>query len=38
MQTYPEDSMEEAIRNVFDFDIYKRDTMNALMGILEHHK
>jgi von Willebrand factor A domain-containing protein 8 len=38
MQAYPEDSLEDAIRNVFDFDIYRRDTMRALLDILEHHK
>jgi hypothetical protein len=30
--------MEDALRNVFDFDIYKRDTMKALLDILTHHK
>ena len=38
MQVYPEDSIETAIRNVFDFDVYKRDTMRALLDILEHHR
>lgn len=38
MQAYPEDALEDAFRNVFDFDVYKTDTMNALAEILEHHK
>lgn len=37
MRAYPTDSLAEALRNVFDFDIYKPETIDKLAEILEHH-
>ncbi|TDL27843.1 hypothetical protein BD410DRAFT_781753 [Rickenella mellea] len=37
MNTYPNDSLEDALRNVFDFDIYKPETIDILLDILDHH-
>ncbi|PIL28944.1 hypothetical protein GSI_08991 [Ganoderma sinense ZZ0214-1] len=37
MQAYPSDSLEVALRNVFDFDVYKPETISKLEGILDHH-
>ncbi|KAJ3013283.1 hypothetical protein NUW54_g1635 [Trametes sanguinea] len=37
MQAYPDDSLEVALRNVFDFDVYKPDTIAKLADILDHH-
>ncbi|KZT64100.1 hypothetical protein DAEQUDRAFT_679169 [Daedalea quercina L-15889] len=37
LQTYPSDPLETTLRNVFDFDIYKPETMTKLAGILDHH-
>ncbi|KAL0946287.1 hypothetical protein HGRIS_012537 [Hohenbuehelia grisea] len=37
MQAYPEDSLGETLRNVFDYDIYKPETIDKLAEILEHH-
>ncbi|KAF8056895.1 AAA domain-containing protein, partial [Lyophyllum atratum] len=34
---YPDDSLGEALRNIFDFDIYKPETIDKLAEILEHH-
>ncbi|TFK52963.1 hypothetical protein OE88DRAFT_1733940 [Heliocybe sulcata] len=37
MRAYPEDSLEVILRNIFDFDVYKRETIDKLADILEHH-
>ncbi|KAL6302276.1 AAA domain-containing protein [Sparassis latifolia] len=37
MQSYPKDSLETTLRNVFDFDVYKPDTIEKLAAILDHH-
>ncbi|OBZ76548.1 von Willebrand factor A domain-containing protein 8 [Grifola frondosa] len=37
MQAYPNDSLESTLRNVFDFDVYKPDTIAKLADILDHH-
>ena len=37
MQAYPSDSLEVALRNVFDFDVYKPETMSKLQDILDRH-
>lgn len=37
MQAYPDDSLEETLRNVFDFDVYKPDTIKKLGDILNQH-
>jgi hypothetical protein len=37
MRAYPNDSLGAALRNVFDFDIYKPETIDKLAEILEHH-
>lgn len=36
MRAY-DDSLETSLRNVFDFDVYKPETMETLYEILEHH-
>ena len=36
MRAY-QDSLETSLRNVFDFDVYKPETMEVLYEILEHH-
>ncbi|KAI0372412.1 hypothetical protein BV20DRAFT_939833 [Pilatotrama ljubarskyi] len=37
MQAYPGDSLEECLRNVFDFDVYRPETIAKLAEILDHH-
>ncbi|KAH6910612.1 AAA domain-containing protein [Coprinopsis sp. MPI-PUGE-AT-0042] len=37
MKAYPHDSLGDALRNVFDFDIYKPETIDKLSQILLHH-
>ncbi|KAJ7165324.1 AAA domain-containing protein [Mycena filopes] len=37
MQAYPRDSLGDALRNVFDFDVYKPETIEQLAAILLHH-
>ena len=37
MRVYPQDSLGDALRNVFDFDIYKPETIDKLAQILIHH-
>ena len=37
MQAYPSDTLEAALRNVFDFDIYRTETISKLHDILDHH-
>ena len=35
MQTFPNDSLDIVLRNVFDYDIYKPETIDQLGEILE---
>ncbi|KAJ7628770.1 AAA domain-containing protein [Roridomyces roridus] len=37
IQAFPSDSLGDALRNVFDFDVYKPDTIEKLAAILQHH-
>ncbi|ETW77425.1 hypothetical protein HETIRDRAFT_156533 [Heterobasidion irregulare TC 32-1] len=37
MRTYPTDTLDHALRNVFDFDVHKPDAIDKLAAILEHH-
>lgn len=37
LQAYPADPLETALRNVFDYDIYKPDTIDKLAQILKKH-
>lgn len=37
MQAYPDDPLEVALRNIFDFDVYRRETIEKLSEILDHH-
>ncbi|KAF9269491.1 hypothetical protein L218DRAFT_915635 [Marasmius fiardii PR-910] len=37
LQSYPTDTLGEALRNIFDFDIYRPDTIDKLAHILEIH-
>ena len=37
MKAYPLDTLGDALRNVFDFDIYKPETIDKLAEILIHH-
>ncbi|KAF7366325.1 von Willebrand factor A domain-containing protein 8 [Mycena sanguinolenta] len=37
MQAFPHDSLGDALRNVFDFDVYKPETIEQLAAILAHH-
>ncbi|KAK0451876.1 AAA domain-containing protein [Armillaria borealis] len=37
MQAYPTDALGDALRNVFDFDIYKPETIDKLGEILKKH-
>ncbi|KJA23810.1 hypothetical protein HYPSUDRAFT_137004 [Hypholoma sublateritium FD-334 SS-4] len=37
MKAYPSDSLGDALRNIFDFDIYKPETIDKLSEILIHH-
>ncbi|KAI0786986.1 AAA domain-containing protein [Abortiporus biennis] len=37
MRTYPEDTLEVTLRNVFDFDVYRPETIKKLADILDHH-
>lgn len=37
LQTYPNDSLGATLRNIFDFDIYKPETIDQLATILERH-
>ena len=37
MKAYPADTLGDALRNVFDFDIYKPETIDKLSEILIHH-
>lgn len=37
MGAYPNDTLGEALRNIFDFDIYKPETMEVLSALLIKH-
>ena len=37
MNTYPDDSLEAALRNTFDFDVYRKETIQKLSVILARH-
>ena len=37
MRAYPADELNDALRNVFDFDAFRPDTMDKLADILRHH-
>lgn len=37
MRTYTSDTLDATLRNVFDFDVYKPETIDVLSDILEHH-
>ncbi|KAF9495262.1 hypothetical protein BDN71DRAFT_1447943 [Pleurotus eryngii] len=37
LQAFPEDNLGEVLRNVFDYDIYKPETIDKLAEILDHH-
>lgn len=37
MKAYPNDTLGEALRNVFDFDIYKPEIIDKLSEILIKH-
>jgi len=38
MRAYSNYSLGEALRNIFDFDIYKPETMEVLSSILIKHR
>lgn len=37
MKAYPADTLGDALQNIFDFDIYKSETIDKLSKILIHH-
>ena len=37
LQAYPADSLETALRNIFDFDLHRQETIDKLADILDHH-
>jgi len=37
MSAYPHDAMEDVLRNVFDFDASKPDTMDVLNEVFRKH-
>ncbi|KAK7042195.1 von Willebrand factor A domain-containing protein 8 [Favolaschia claudopus] len=37
LQAYPNDTLGDALRNVFDFDVYKPETIEQLAAILSRH-
>ena len=37
IRAYPSDSLENAFRNVFDFDVYKPDTIDYLYEVMHTH-
>ena len=37
LQAYQSDSLETALRNIFDFDIHRPETIDKLAEILDHH-
>lgn len=38
LKAFPEDSLEQALRNIFDFDVNREETMDALYDILRKNK
>lgn len=38
LQTYPQDVLLDAVRNVFDFDCYSKEAQEVIMNILNKHK
>ncbi|KAI0061227.1 hypothetical protein BV25DRAFT_1857935 [Artomyces pyxidatus] len=37
MRAYPNDTLDNTLRNVFDFDVYRPETIDRLADILQHH-
>lgn len=37
LKAYPDDPLETTLRNIFDFDVYRPETLKRLAEILEHH-
>jgi von Willebrand factor A domain-containing protein 8 len=37
MKAYPNDPLGSTLRNIFDFDVYKTETIDKLVEILNHH-
>ncbi|KAI0943485.1 hypothetical protein AcW1_002637 [Taiwanofungus camphoratus] len=37
MKSFPGDSLEITLRNIFDFDVYRQETIEKLADILDHH-
>lgn len=35
LQMFPNESMKQAVANVFDFDAFSRDTINAITEVFE---
>lgn len=38
IQTYPQDTLLDAIRNVFDFDCYSKEAQEVIINVLNKHK
>ncbi|XP_050525858.1 von Willebrand factor A domain-containing protein 8 [Daktulosphaira vitifoliae] len=38
LQNYPQDSLSDAIRNVFDFDSYSKEAQEVITNVLSQHK
>lgn len=38
MQAYPGDDLDDTLRNVFDFDVYRVETIEKLHEILLKHR
>lgn len=38
LQTYPQDTLLDAIRNVFDFDCYSKEAQEVITNVLNKHK
>ena len=38
MQAYPGDDLDDTLRNVFDFDVYRIETVEKLDEILRKHR
>ncbi|KAI0049548.1 hypothetical protein FA95DRAFT_1489014 [Auriscalpium vulgare] len=37
MKAYPTDSLDNTLRNIFDFDVFRPETIDKLAEILNHH-
>lgn len=37
MRAFPEDSLENTLRNVFDFDVYKPEAIDYLLEVFNRH-